>query len=34
MTGRASGGSIDATMELVRHSQDVMFLLEAQEAFA
>lgn len=31
---RPSGGTVDATIELVRHSQDMMFLLGAQEAFA
>ena len=31
---RPSGGSVDATIELVRHSQDMMFLLGAQDAFA
>jgi len=31
---RPSGGNVDATIELVKHSQDMMFLLGAQEAFA
>jgi hypothetical protein len=31
---RPSGGTVEATIEAVHHSQDMMFLLGAQEAFA